>query len=62
LLLAPASATGHLGTFVIVIVVGFLVGATGHITHNRTLVMTGIIIIAAVSVYFAASGEVHTFH
>ena len=61
MLLAAASAPGHLGTFVIVIVVGFLVGVTGHITRNRTLVMTGIIIIAAVSIYFAASGEVHTF-
>jgi hypothetical protein len=57
----PASINGHLGTFVIVIIVGFLVGATGHATQNRTLVITGIIIIAAVSIYFAASGEVQSF-
>jgi hypothetical protein len=57
----PASVNGHLGTFVIVIIVGFLVGATGHVTQNRTLIITGIIIIAAVSIYFAASGEVQSF-
>ncbi|HWD64184.1 MAG TPA: hypothetical protein VG405_03345 [Solirubrobacteraceae bacterium] len=62
MLLAPAAVTHHLGTFVIVIIVGFLVGATGHATHNRTLVITGIIIVAAVSIYFAASGEVQSFH
>ena len=61
MLLAPAAATGHLGTFVIVIVFGFVVGVTGHLTQNRTLVITGIIIIAAVSIYFAASGEVQSF-
>jgi drug/metabolite transporter (DMT)-like permease len=62
LLLTPASATGHLGTFVVVIVVGFLVGGVGHATQNRALIITGIIIIAAVSIYFAASGEVQSFH
>jgi hypothetical protein len=57
----PASVNGHLTTFVIVIVAGFLVGGVGHMTQNRTLVITGIIIIAAVSIYFAASGEVQSF-
>ena len=61
MLLVPASATGHLGTFVIVIAFGFLVGVAGHLTQSRTLVITGIIIIAAVSIYFAASGEVQSF-
>lgn len=61
MLLTAVSATGHLGTFVIVIVFGFVVGVTGHITNNRMLVITGIIIIAAVSIYFAASGEVQSF-
>jgi hypothetical protein len=61
LLLAAASFTGHLGTFVIVIIFGFVVGVTGHIIQNRTLVITGIIIIAAVSIYFAAAGEVRSF-
>ncbi len=61
MLLAPASATAHLGTFVIVIIFGFLVGVTGHLTQNRALVITGIIVIAAVSIYFAAAGEVQSF-
>ena len=61
MLLLPASATGHLGVFVIVIIFGFAVGVTGHITQNRMLVITGIIIIAAVSIYFAAAGEVQSF-
>ncbi len=59
--LLPGSINGHLTTFVVVIIVGFLVGAVGHATQNRTLVITGIIIIAAVSIYFAASGEVQSF-
>jgi hypothetical protein len=61
LLLVPASINGHLTTFVVVIIFGFFVGALGHATANRTLVITGIIIIAAVSIYFAASGEVQSF-
>jgi hypothetical protein len=50
----------HLGIYAIVIVFGFVIGVTGHITQSRTLVITGIIIIAAVSIYFAAAGQVHT--
>lgn len=61
MLLAPASVTAHLGTFVIVLVFGFVVGVAGHITQNRTLVITGIIVIAGVSIYFAAAGEVQSF-
>ncbi len=57
----PASATGHLGVFVVVIIFGFVVGVMGHVTQSRTLVITGIIVIAAVSIYFAAAGQVQTF-
>jgi NaMN:DMB phosphoribosyltransferase len=60
-LLAPATVANHLGTFVIVLVFGFLIGVAGHIIHSRTLVITGIIVIAAVSIYFAAAGEVQSF-
>ena len=61
MLLAPAAATGHLGIFVIVVIIGFLVGVTGHLAQSKTLIITGIIIIAAVSIYFAAAGEVQSF-
>jgi hypothetical protein len=61
LLLAAASATSHLGIYAIVVVIGFVVGVTGHMTRSRTLVITGIIVIAGASIYFVAAGELQTF-
>jgi hypothetical protein len=62
LLLPLADATSHLGIYAIVLAIGFLVGVYGHVVRSRTLIITGIIVIAAVSFYFVASGELQTGH
>jgi hypothetical protein len=56
-----AAVTAHLGLFAGVIVAGFAIGAVGHMVGSRALVVVGIIVIASVSLYFVASGEVQTF-
>lgn len=56
-----AAAADHLSTFLIALAIGFLVGVYGHIVRSRTLVLTGIFVVMAVSLYFVASGEVQTF-
>ena len=59
LLLAAAAA--HIGLLGAVLIAGFLVGIYGHIARSRTLVLCGIVVIAVVSLYFVAAGEVQTF-
>jgi predicted ABC-type exoprotein transport system permease subunit len=56
-----AAAADHLNVFLIAIGLGFLVGVYGHIIHSRTLILTGIAVIAVISLYFVASGEIQTF-
>jgi hypothetical protein len=37
----------------VVMAVGLLIGVFGHIIHSRLLIITGIVVIGVVSVYFA---------
>jgi hypothetical protein len=52
-LLPLAASNPPLGVFVAVLVFGLLVGIFGHIISSRTLILTGILIIGAVSAYFS---------
>lgn len=61
MLLPLASATAHAGVLAITVALGFLIGVYGHIIKSKTLILTGIIVIGAVSAYFAVSGEIQTF-
>jgi hypothetical protein len=56
--LSLASATAHAGVLAVAIALGFIIGVYGHIIRSRTLIITGIIVIGAVSAYFAISGEI----
>jgi hypothetical protein len=46
------------GLLALLLGIGFLIGTYGHIIRSRTLIITGIIVIAAVSLYFAVGYEV----
>jgi hypothetical protein len=50
--LAVAVRSSHLGLFAAAIALGFLIGAFGHIIRSRTLIITGILLIGAVSAYY----------
>lgn len=52
-LLLPIAATTSVGPYAAVIGFGFLIGAYGHLSHSRTLILTGILIVGFVSAYFA---------
>jgi uncharacterized membrane protein (UPF0136 family) len=52
LALATAVRSSHLGLFAAAIAVGFLIGVFGHIIRSRPLILTGIIVIGAVSAYY----------
>jgi hypothetical protein len=56
-----ASATAHLGAFAVLLLIGFAIGGVGHLSSSKVLVVIGILVIAAVSLYFVAAGEVQTF-
>ena len=56
-----AAAPAHLGLLGPLLIAGFLVGVYGQISRSRTLVLCGIALIAVVSLYFVAAGEVQTF-
>ena len=51
MLLAATSA--HLGVFAAALGVGLVIGVVGHLTRSRTLIITGILVIALVSAYFS---------
>ncbi len=55
-----ASATAHAGVLAITLALGFVIGVYGHIVRSRTLILTGIIVIGAVSAYFAIAGEIQS--
>lgn len=61
MLLSIASASQHLGTFTAALLIGFAVGVYGQMSSNKALVLTGILIIAVVTLLFVALGEVQTF-
>ncbi len=52
LAIAVAVRSSHLGLFAAAIALGFLVGAFGHIIRSRALIITGILVIGAVSAYY----------
>ena len=38
--------------YIVVLVAGLVIGVAGHIINSRTLIVTGIVLIGLVSVYF----------
>jgi hypothetical protein len=52
-LLVFALSSSGLGVLSAVMAVGLLIGVFGHIIHSRLLIITGIVVIGFVSVYFA---------
>jgi hypothetical protein len=48
-----AAVTDKLGPYAAVMGFGFLIGVFGHVIKSRTLILTGIVIVGAVSAYFA---------
>jgi len=52
LFLATAVRSSHLAVFAIATALGFLIGIFGHIIKSRTLIITGILVIGAVSAYY----------
>lgn len=58
---ALAAATSHLGLFAVIMLLGFAIGVFGHIVRSRILILAGIAVIAFVSLYFVAAGELQTF-
>lgn len=50
--LLPLAATSSLTPYAVAMGFGFLIGAYGHLSHSRTLILTGILIVGLVSAYF----------
>jgi hypothetical protein len=48
-----ASQQSQLTAFVVVLVLGLLVGVYGHLIKSRALIITGILVIGLVSAYFS---------
>jgi hypothetical protein len=60
-LLPFALITDHaLSVFAIGMGVAFLFGVYGHIIHSRTMIITAILLIAAISLFFVIAGEAQT--
>jgi hypothetical protein len=47
-----ALSSSGLGILSVVMVVGLLIGLVGHLARSRPLIVLGILVIGAVSVYF----------
>ena len=60
-LLPFADAVPHPALFAAVLLGGFMVGIYGHLTRSRPLILTGILVIGVISLYFVAAGEVASF-
>ena len=50
-LLAPAALSTSIAPYAAVMGAGFLIGIAGHVIHSRMLIITGIVIVGALSVY-----------
>jgi hypothetical protein len=48
-----AAGSSHLGLITALLAAGLLVGVIGHIISSRALIITGILVIGVVSVYFS---------
>ncbi len=53
MILVLATQQSQLGTFVVLLVLGLLVGVYGHLIKSRGLIITGILVIGLVSAYFS---------
>ena len=53
MVLSASTLSTGVGPYAAVMAVGFLVGVAGHIIRSRLLIVTGILIVGAVSGYFA---------
>lgn len=51
--LIPTAAATTVGPYAALMAVGFLVGVYGHVAKSRLLILIGIMIVGAVSAYFA---------
>jgi hypothetical protein len=51
--LIPATAPTSVTPYAVAMGVGFLIGIFGHINKSRLLILTGILIVGAVSAYIA---------
>jgi hypothetical protein len=51
--LALAVQSSQVNVSLIALALGFLIGILGHVIRSRTLIITGILVIGAVSAYFA---------
>lgn len=49
--LAPAALTTQIGPYAAVMAFGFLIGVFGHVIRSRLLIVTGIVIVGALSAY-----------
>ncbi len=49
--LIPAALSTKIAPYAAVMGFGFLIGVYGHVIHSRLLIVTGIIIVGALSVY-----------
>jgi hypothetical protein len=52
-MLVPAALPTSVAPYVALIAVGFVIGIAGHVIRSRTLILTGILIVGAVSVIVA---------
>jgi hypothetical protein len=52
-----ASQQSQLHALIAVLIFGLVVGVFGHIIQSRALIITGILVIGLVSVYFLAVAE-----
>lgn len=48
-----ASQQSQLTLFVVVLLIGLVVGVFGHIIHSRVLILIGILVIGLASAYFS---------
>jgi hypothetical protein len=48
-----AASNPHLALIAAALALGALIGIYGHIIHSRALILSGIVIIGAVSAYFS---------
>ncbi len=48
-----ASQQSQLTLFVVVLLIGLVVGVLGHIIHSRALIVVGILVIGLASAYFS---------
>jgi hypothetical protein len=51
--LIPTAAATTIGPYAVAMGVGFFIGVYGHVIKSRLLILVGILIVGAVSAYFA---------